>query len=173
MGRKRSNGFQPPNANFKSHEKKHTNLERTPSFQEKIHLIQHLPSERDFEMEVLPFRRPGILGYLHDRCNFQAKLARVHQRIGKNSNARGKPQYEGIPFMTVVAHQSQLDTLLGLKENIFHGCGSIEPLYAEGGEYTRYTPDSNSWRNSRSTFERISSSIHFPPDGLCARTCLP
>ena len=66
-------------------------------------------------MEVLLSERPWYLGYLHDRCNFQAKLAQVHQRIGKNSSARGKPQYEGIPFVTVVAHQSQLDTLLGLK----------------------------------------------------------
>ena len=108
------------------------------------------------------FQEAWYLGYLHDRCNFQAKLARVHQRIGKNSNARGKPQYEGIPFMTVVAHQSQLDTLLGLKENVFHGCGSIEPLYAEGGEYTRYTPDSNSWRNSDLRLKESPQAFTFP-----------
>ena len=123
-------------------------------------------------MEVL-LSEAWYLGYLHDRCNFQAKLAQVHQRIGKNSSARGKPQYEGIPFVTVVAHQSQLDTLLGLKETIFHGCGSIEPLYAEGGEYIRYTPDSELLEKLGSTFERISSGIHLSPDGLCARTCLP
>jgi hypothetical protein len=108
------------------------------------------------------FQEAWYLGYLHDRCNFQAKLARVHQRIGKNSHARGKPQYEGIPFMTVVAHQSQLDTLLGLKEKIFRGCGSIEPLYAEGGEYTRYTPDSNSWRNSDLRLKESPQVLTFP-----------
>ena len=108
------------------------------------------------------FREAWYLGYLHDRCNFQAKLAQVHQRIGKNSSARGKAQYEGIPFVTVVAHQSQLDTLLGLKETLFHGSGSIEPLYAEGGEYTRYTPDSNSWRNSDLRLKESPQAFTFP-----------
>ena len=114
-------------------------------------------------------RQTWALGYLQDKVCFRAEVVKIRQRIGRHSQVRSRDYYEGVPLFAVVAHQRKIDSLMDLKEYIFGGCGSIEPLFQHGGEYIRYTPDSDRWKDSRLRLTEDLQPITFEKDTLKER----
>ena len=114
-------------------------------------------------------RQDWALGYLQDKVCFRAEVVKVRQRIGNQSQTHSRDYYEGVPLFAVVAHQRKIDSLMDLKEYIFGGCGSIEPLFLNGGEYIRYTPDSDRWKDARLRLTEPLHPIIFGQDTLKER----